>query len=279
MAKMASTLLILVSIRNESMSSVFAYSNRIIAFIDVLGFGTLVESSATAENGGAEAIKRISEAILESLDELAWHTSKEVPPFALTQFSDSFVISCESKGPPSRDLLFFSNAVRNVIDSFLRSSLLLRGGITRGLLVHNEKLLFGPAMNRAYFLENEIAQTPRIIVDPELPDLGQVVLDFDLAVDKDGIMYIDYFRISKMFFLRPQWWLVIQDYIGKMPKTPKLADKRAWLVEKYNNTIDGFTYASFEKTLMQYAEDTDNNAVYEDRHKFLSAASQIHRME
>jgi hypothetical protein len=44
--------------------------------------------------------------------------------------------------------------------------ILIRGGIAKGKLFHVEGgPLFGPAMNRAYFLESKKAKYPRVIID------------------------------------------------------------------------------------------------------------------
>ena len=56
-----------------------------------------------------------------------------------------------------------------VLYEFLKNKFVTRGAITYGdLFYDNEKnIWFGPAMNRAYFLESKKAIFPRIIIDPE----------------------------------------------------------------------------------------------------------------
>lgn len=57
-----------------------------------------------------------------------------------------------------------------VMYEFLKSGFIARGAITHGdLFYDNEKnIWFGPAMNRAYFLESKKAKVPRVIIDPEV---------------------------------------------------------------------------------------------------------------
>jgi hypothetical protein len=64
---------------------------------------------------------------------------------------------------------------------WVEHSLIIRGGITRGNLVHIENgPLFGPAMNRAYFLESKCAKHPRVIIDPECLGAYRSVETFSL---------------------------------------------------------------------------------------------------
>lgn len=165
------------------------YEERYIAFIDLLGFGALVENSAKE----SDLPEKILEALLsiqpEAIHEDAYaaintelvppeemEAVKEISrqfnmavrssiPVTITYFSDSLVISA-----PKEDVI----ASQMILDVMAKLSvrlwkdhlLLVRGGLTLGKLVHKENgPLFGPAMNRAYYLESEIAKHPRILID------------------------------------------------------------------------------------------------------------------
>lgn len=68
----------------------------------------------------------------------------------------------------------------------------LRGAVTIGLLHHDEDIVFGPALNRAYELESRHAIFPRIILDPacaELFETGDELIGFD-----QEFSFIDPFR-------------------------------------------------------------------------------------
>jgi hypothetical protein len=255
------------------------YSQRFIAFIDVVGFGSLVSESGQNETIATHTIKRVSDAILWSIDEL-----EEVlgfkSDFIFTQFSDSFVVSVDADCASQRDLVIFTLSVLAVADHFLSSNLFLRGGISRGQLIHTPKLLFGPAMNRAYELEVRIAKVPRIILDPTLPELENLILPDHLARDADGLMYVNYFAPRKKFYLVPSFWLSIQKTIEGMPNSPALKEKRSWLVARFNEAISKFSYEEFKKWLDEYIDDGDgNNAVFEDYDELLGYARQLRRLE
>jgi len=56
--------------------------------------------------------------------------------------------------------------------------------VTIGLLHHDTDIVFGPALNRAYVLESQQAQYPRIIIDPQAPELLECRRDF-IDIDND----------------------------------------------------------------------------------------------
>lgn len=252
------------------------YSDRYIAFLDVLGFGALIDCSGADLRQRSEIIRRVSEAISWSVEE-----AEELVSFragiVFTQFSDSLVVSVDA-----RDIQFnmakFCLAILSTIRCFLGSGLLIRGGVTRGLLVHNNELLFGPAMNRAYHLESKQARVPRVILDENVPELA-IELDrswpLPLREDEDGFSYIDYFQPQGLFFLAPAQWLAIRNAIKAMPNTPAISEKRAWMIDKYNGAIAHFSYSHFKKQLGEYVDRTENTAVIEDQLLFLKSARKV----
>jgi len=165
------------------------YEQRCIAFIDILGFGTLIEESA----GNINLQKMIYDA-LDSLhsqrinDELYSRVNEElIPPEELvnvreiaaifnqqlklahpvlvTFFSDSLVLSAKVEDVIASQLVL-DIVAKLSLRLWQDHNLLIRGGITIGKLLHKENgPLFGPAMNRAYFLESEKAINPRILID------------------------------------------------------------------------------------------------------------------
>jgi len=165
------------------------YQNKFIAFIDILGFGALVEKSGEVPSL-AESIQEallsmnpnvLQESMYGSLNEekipkdklyetkaviakMIEHMNK-MHPVTISYFSDSLVLSADI------DNVIASQSILEILAKLSIKlwddySLLIRGGITLGRLVHKGNgPLFGPAMNRAYFLESQEAGTPRIIFD------------------------------------------------------------------------------------------------------------------
>lgn len=165
------------------------YENRIVAFIDILGFGALVEESAenvditkkilsaltsmNPENLQKEAEGTLNydripaeevataEAVLVKFNE----NVKKSYQIDISFFSDCIVLSALTNNVMSKQMLL------DIVGKFSmrlwsENKLLLRGGLTVGKLYHvNGGPVFGPAMNRAYYLESKLAKTPRILID------------------------------------------------------------------------------------------------------------------
>jgi hypothetical protein len=94
---------------------------------------------------------------------------------ALTSFSDSVVVSMpvEAKG-----LLSFLEALAKIQLGLAVEGFFLRGGVTIGALCHDNELIFGPALNRAYCLESGLAIYPRILLDSDCSELLLHAQDF-----------------------------------------------------------------------------------------------------
>lgn len=170
------------------------YENRVVVFIDLLGFRELVSLSAlhpeTAEHihnfladiqqqkvmdglygsiptlgmDGTIELKPVRDANIAS------RSLKKHWPIEITQFSDSLVLSCKAEDGMTAGLLF--EYIANLMLAAFQLGFLLRGGSTVGLLSHQEGgPLFGPAFIEAYALESKHAQWPRIVVDKAVFDL------------------------------------------------------------------------------------------------------------
>ncbi len=252
-----------------------AYTSKFIAYVDVLGFKYLVGSSVANPAKEADTIKRVTDAVLGALEDL------EDPPgpaegFRFTPFSDSFVISANANSDNSMPVVF-AFMILAVVEHFLGSHLLLRGAVTRGALVHTDKVLLGPAMIRACQLESCSAVFPRIIVDPDWPNPCDILPFPVIATDTDNLCYFDYFAPRKAFYLLPSYWALLQETIEAVPNLSELREKRAWLVAKYNTTISGFSYERFKSLLDLYVDDGDANPeVMRSYRELLTPAKALH---
>ena len=165
------------------------YEQRCIAFIDILGFGTLVEKSIEnndlqkmiydvlyslhSKNINEETYSRVNEEIIPSeeianvraIAKLFNQALKQAHPVLVTFFSDCLVLSANSDDVLSSQLIL-DLVAKLSLRLWQDHNLLIRGGITIGELLHKENgPLFGPAMNRAYVLESKEAINPRVLID------------------------------------------------------------------------------------------------------------------
>ena len=77
---------------------------------------------------------------------------------------------------------------------------LLRGGVTVGDVIHEDEIVFGPGLNRAYYLESKIARYPRFVLDPAcIKEFGNFGA---LCATEKNVTFIDPFRLAFCEHLR-----------------------------------------------------------------------------
>lgn len=228
------------------------YENRIVLFLDILGFKKIIEET---EIKGQENVDQ-TEFLIETIKEMkeavnltSTETTKNV-----TQFSDSIVVSFAENDQKEIPRLFFD--LQRLIAKLLARGILCRGAISYGKLYHKNDLVFGPALVDAYETESQAALYPRIILDQSVIDVmkynyslenkhnyRKVRFDSDvqtyLKIDSDDKFYIDYFTGSMMFFEHNELNRVYSDLRkiiinGMRYKNPGIKIKFNWMKNKYN---------------------------------------------
>jgi hypothetical protein len=168
------------------------YENRIVAFIDILGFSNIVENTVIDPNIENEKVLALRNALIGINENANW-LNTNADSRRITQFSDSIIISfLDNDDLAFRN--FLENVSRVIIKLFLKNKFLVRGGVCKGKLLHEDKVIFGPAFNESYRLENKVAIYPRIIIKSE--DIEQLVENDELSLtylaEEDNYYYFDY---------------------------------------------------------------------------------------
>jgi hypothetical protein len=179
-----------------------AYEERLILFIDFLGFKELVD--ATVSN--ANELDRLVEA-LAVLREVGME-QEVFPTQQMTHFSDSVALSFRIDEPSA--VFWLLTQIGLAILALAERGYLVRGAVTVGPLYHTEDILVGPAMVSAYHMESKVAIYPRVIVDPAIieiarenrsdihhPDEEEKYVRSGLATADDGQLWIDYISFTK----------------------------------------------------------------------------------
>lgn len=223
------------------------YEDRIVAYIDILGFKNLVDSSKSLETDSIQKIlERMNKTKKDNYD-YKFHESYKTQ---VTTFSDNIVISYPADNIDN--LLYVLWDVLYLQIYMVGKDTLLRGGITIGKIIHNSEMVYGPAMNDAYRLESEIAIYPRIIIDDnKIIELIDEFYDSDkckviekmLNFDIDGCFYIDYLDQREEIDEIGDEYFEFLSQIRKMIKNGlkndsiKVLKKYEWLRLKYNEII------------------------------------------
>ncbi len=143
-------------------SSIAIYEKRIVAFLDILGFSTMIEDSKVDTTLRAR-IKNAMEIIYRVKEEYSNEKGYEqATGVRVTTFSDSIVISYPANKQDGLFLLLIS--IIHLQLELGALGIMIRGGIAVGDIYHDGRMVFGPAMNEAYKLENKKAVYPRVVI-------------------------------------------------------------------------------------------------------------------
>jgi hypothetical protein len=171
---------------------------RFVAFIDILGFRSLMSRIAKGDRDLFAKMRRILELTLEDERRKYGPILRGLGETCeMTCFSDSVIISDTVEN-------YFSvvYSARDLCVRLLHEGVPVRGAILRGPLYHDRRIAFGPGLVQAYELETSAAIYPRIIVTDEIRE-RMVAADTSrgynirfapmLSQDADGLWFIDPF--------------------------------------------------------------------------------------
>jgi len=182
------------------------YENRLVAFIDILGFKEIVKESKdntdkinllysvlnylkdweTSENWDLKLIEIEEDAQKKGVDnfDITGKTNS-------TSFSDSIVVSVKIDDNVNEMTSTLISNLGYIGAILLEQGLLFRGGLTIGNIVHNEfGTVFGQGLIDAYLLESNSAKYPRIILSDKLIKL----LNYPLETKRNRYPYHQYIK-------------------------------------------------------------------------------------
>ena len=271
------------------------YENRLVAFIDILGFKELLND--TVSKDGEDDEKRI-DSLIEAYSSIRdiWDLDKNLAEFTPSRenskkvsiFSDCLVVSVLIE--QESEVFYTLLEIKWLIMRLINLDILCRGAVSLGKFIHTDEYLFGPALVEAYTLESKAAIYPRVILDNTVIEAAGQHRNPDhslkteknyvralLGQDSDGMYYIDYFYKALQEFDEPQY--DFPQYIhniaeiirkGLMGSThPSKADvkvKYSWMRERYNSMVDRVAKSVDVEALLQAGEN-ELADFYNDLHK------------
>ncbi len=171
------------------------YEDRFVAYVDIWGFKKLIERSVgPCRLISPEQIKEILEwAKPAGTDQIVLGDIGDISESGhiMTQFSDCVVITVSKT---KQGIMHLLHHVARIGYRLFRFQIICRGGITRGDVYHDGQVIFGPAMNEAYRLEQKCAKYPRVILSEDVvrdalsadPNAKQFILR-----DDDGYHFVN----------------------------------------------------------------------------------------
>ena len=259
------------------------YDDRIIAFVDIMGFQDMVDESVNNPDQYAkikDALHTFKNLKKDKADPLYRKDIK------VTTFSDSLVISYPADYNGGLFWIILDLIYLQLI--FSRLGVIIRGGIAIGKLRHTREEIFGPAMNEAYWLESKKAIYPRIVIEEETINAGLVrtydksfPIEYSLECEKedvksllkqddDGFFFLDFLRQYDEFPYPEDYYQMLaaignviqQGKILAISK-PNLSEKYDWLERYFDSvvaeikTVDEFSDSNILSAPRATADSTD----------------------
>jgi hypothetical protein len=136
------------------------FSDRLVAFLDILGFHHLVMQD---KSKALKSINSIDGHLQHLLDVLYKDHGKR---FSVKLFSDSMCISCNYT---FENVFYIIYELAFIQLYFSLEAIFLRGALSRGSHFENDRMIFSEGLVKAYELE-QTAIYPRIVIDKDLLD-------------------------------------------------------------------------------------------------------------
>lgn len=236
-----------------SMDKQITYEKRIVLYLDILGFKSKVDESTS----NYEMFKSIHKALNNIYSDRIKNYQGPMKGVDygthISVFSDNIVMS----EPYEREGSFygFVHSVYWLVNEILWDGFLVRGAITIGDLYHDDKVIFGPALNKAYQMESELAIYPRVIIsqDDFVTGLKRALygdvdeeakyLDHILSIDEDGFIYLNNITKKHEFDDNEVYIDLLIKLRSKIVEGLKMSNlkvkaKYEWLKTKYNELYD-----------------------------------------
>ena len=249
------------------------YEQRLCAFVDILGFGDLVQRSLDRPALQEQIRQLLREVVLACP---VWERNSPVdviearlrqedvpdPQGKAEQLVNEYAAA--ERGSSFSDCLVLSATLNDRAITGLVTSLLYlsgnlaelgayaRGAVYLGQLCHEQDLCFGPSLINAYELERNKAVYPRIVFSPEayeavaqgnLTSLGPSAPY--LREDVDGQRFLDFLNQTALHFSWPspadQMRVIRRELdrqfsFSKIP--PRVREKLVWLAHYFNLVLE-----------------------------------------
>lgn len=210
-------------------------SYSIVAFIDVLGFSSMVASDAQSGDGKYLAV---FVDVIERANEIPGGSMLDI-----RMFSDSIVLAAPLTAVGFLGVL---NAVGWLQRTFLANGILVRGGVAYGRHFGDRAVIFSEALVTAYRLESTQARYPRVLVEGNTWNWFAHEADAEsaddaaarslLKVDRDGAIFVNFGAGVALSSFRDS----VANCVTDAMKAPaeNVLEKIRWLVDYVNHICE-----------------------------------------
>ncbi len=221
------------------------YVRSVVSYLDILGFSELIETRKAGE------ISHILRILAESVKPSPIFKEERI---RFTKFSDTVIRSMPIATHYPHNFIFELRNLLHAQLALIPRGVPIRGAVTIGDVTQSWKVVYGPAVVKAYTLENQAGSPPRIVVDEDaLASIQDAIEDANLTselaglVRKDGqTTFLDYLGACELELNVPEQEYTLflelhRDFIHnnltKYASIPAKLSKYQWLRDYHNRTL------------------------------------------
>jgi len=249
-------------------SATIEYTDRLVAFVDILGFKNLINAK------DVDVIKIIKK-LDDNFGEIEEAYGDDFSLLSVRKFSDCMCVSCELSDEGIRQMLValaFYQALSSMSFSTL-GGIFFRGAITIGKHFESSHMIFSKGLVDAYHFEKDRAKYPRILIDDKVDDRIKTVIDPHLrnilcklvARSPDTVRFLDYLQITIDISLEERenvFRLHKKSILSQIAANDdrKILEKYMWLSDYHNEKLqrsfnilkdqDSKAYENLQKRLL-----------------------------
>lgn len=235
------------------------YGPRYCAFVDILGFAELVTGLGQAPTNVSLLKNLLATIHTPKGEHIRYFTGSDLRAQSI---SDAVCLSSESTAPGLSHLFY---ALEEIAMSLLELGYFVRGAIVKGPLYHDDRMVFGEALLRAFHLEQEIVRYPRIMVTTEVFHDTEVYLEHEqfgiefsdsIIQADDGPRFFNIMRTmrtvldmtdvptERMLQMEKANILAarIQECFEASPDNPRHFEKVQWFAKYFNRSLERHAY-------------------------------------
>lgn len=242
-----------------------AYENRLVAFLDLLGFSRMVQDRRD------EDVEFVVNLIPDMLRTHQANVQRD--DLQITSISDSIIVSVKAEPDEIlKDLFNVCVIIGRLQHELALNGYYIRGGISVGKLVHDSKrnLIVGPAYIQAYLLECKKCIVPRVVIGEEVGDFYGKDYEQMKAIMNDEFAEFYYQgRLIKSYPSGHSLWVgppeIFVDFISTIVGREKAGFKgtiRLFMKQLEKALVSGIEYKKYQ-WLAGYALETLDSSIDE----------------
>ena len=217
-------------------STNYKTSNYIIAYLDILGAKQMIYN-----DDNFDFLNHLNMFMEDAIEESGGGIFKHKEEIYIKIFSDNILLAIElNKNDEQRDnkIAALFNTVANIYNEILRYGYLMRGAIVEGEFFHNNKIVYGKALVEAVYLEENVANVPRILVKTKVSEPHSF---YYLMKDDDDELFLNIFHLCESFD-DVAFKISLLEMLKKHKNEEKIKTKIMWMIKYFNSWFTKYEY-------------------------------------